>query len=292
MMGESKFSILSKIPKQYIPKSILVDYTLPKDILLKKLQEEELFFPLIFKPDLGERGWMVERIFNDKDVAQYLQKIKTDFIVQKLVDLPIELAVFYVRYPNDETGKVTSVTKKGMLTVTGNGISTLRELIFTNDRAKLQWQSLSTKFAVQLEKVVSKEETIELVSIGNHCLGTTFLDANDLINEKLNQVFDNISKQIDGFYFGRFDLRTASIKDLYQGNIQIMELNGCGAEPAHIYQPGASILSAWKTLFKHWKTMHLISVQNHKNGVPYLGVKQGLEFFRNFKRIKALHESI
>src|SRR5690606_12329970 len=85
MMGESKFDILSKIPKQYITKSILVDCTLPKDELLKLLREEELIFPLIFKPDLGERGWMVERIFNVKDVTHYLQKVKTDFIVQKLV---------------------------------------------------------------------------------------------------------------------------------------------------------------------------------------------------------------
>lgn len=291
MMGESKFDILSKIPSQYTPKNILVRVPVTKEDLLAKIHAENLSFPLVFKPDLGERGWMVKRIFNEKELEIYLKEIKTDFIVQKLIDLPVELAIFYARYPDSENGNVTSVTLKGMLSITGNGTSSIRELILKNDRAKLQWDVLSEKFKEQLETVLPKGKTLELVSIGNHCLGTTFLDANYLINEKLHRLFDSISKQIDGFYFGRFDLRTASLEDLYEGNMQIMELNGCGAEPAHIYQPGASLLTAWKTLFNHWKTMYLISVQNHKKGVPYLDVKHGLSIFQNFKKIKALHES-
>lgn len=291
MMGESKFDILSRIPEQYIPKSLLVKVPVSKGVLLEKIQAKNLKFPLIFKPDLGERGWMVNRIFNEKDLENYLQKIKTDFIVQNLVDLPVELAIYYARFPNSENGKVTSVTMKGMLSIKGDGRSNIRELIVANDRAKLQWDLLSKKFENQLETVLPLGETMELVSIGNHCLGTTFLDANNLINEKLHHVFDSISKQIDGFYFGRYDLRTASIEDLYNGNIQIMELNGCGAEPAHIYQPGASIFAAWKALFLHWKTMYIISIQNHDQGVPYLKMNEGLSIFRNFKKIKALHES-
>jgi hypothetical protein len=234
---------------------------------------------------------MVNRIFNERDAEVYLQKIKTDFIVQKLVDLPIELAVFYYRYPNQERGKVSSITMKGMLSITGDGISTVQELILLNDRAKLHWDSLSEKFHHQLNSILPQGDTIELVSIGNHCLGTTFLNANYLINEKLESFFDSISKQIDGFYFGRFDLRTASISALYEGEIQIMELNGCGAEPAHIYHPGASLFAAWKTLFKHWKTMFLISVQNHQRGVPYLSFNEGRAIFKNFNRVKTIHES-
>jgi hypothetical protein len=234
---------------------------------------------------------MVKRIFNETDVTLYLQGIKTDFIVQELVDLPIELAVFYARFPNQERGSVTSVTRKGMLSIEGNGHATIRELILANDRAKLQWNSLSKIFALQLDSILPKGKQLELVSIGNHCLGTTFLDANHLINNQLHHVFDSISKQIDGFYFGRYDLRTGSVEDLYSGKIKIMELNGCGAEPAHIYQPGASIFAAWKTLFNHWKTLYEISRENHKNGVAYLGVSKGLAIFKNFKKIKALHES-
>ena len=289
MMGESKFDILTKIPQHYVPPSILIRSPVTKEEVLEKIRRKNMDFPLVFKPDLGERGWMVRRILNEEDLILYLQDIRTDFIVQELVDLPLELAIFYVRFPNEDAGFVTSVTRKGMLAIEGNGHATVRDLILANDRAKLQWETLAKNFNPQLNHVLPKGKRLELVSIGNHCLGTTFLDANNLINEELHQVFDSISKQIDGFYFGRYDLRTASVEDLYAGKIQIMELNGCGAEPAHIYQPGASIFAAWRALILHWKTMFEISRQNHIRGVPYLRIKEGLVFFRNFKRVKALH---
>ena len=54
-----------------------------------------------------------------------------------------------------------------------------------------------------------------------------FINSNHLITPALSASFDRISKQIDGFYFGRFDLRVKTIEDLEAGNIQILELNGC-----------------------------------------------------------------
>ncbi len=116
-MGESKFDILLKIPKQFIPKSIIIKTPATKSELAEQIREEKLSYPLIFKPDLGERGWMVQRIFNETDAALYLEVIKTDFIVQELIDLPVELAVFYTRFPNQEKGSVTSVTRKEMLSI-------------------------------------------------------------------------------------------------------------------------------------------------------------------------------
>src|SRR5688500_19768644 len=106
---------------------------------------------------------------------------------------------------------------KEMLSVTGEGIATLEMLIQEKDIAKLQWETLKRTHANQINEVVPKGKTIELVSIGNHCLGTKFLDGSHLINDKLSATFDEMSKQIEGFYFGRFDLRCASQEDLYNG---------------------------------------------------------------------------
>src|SRR6185295_3698276 len=138
----------------------------------------------------------------------------------------------------------------------------------------LQWETLRVVYANRLTDVVPVDDRIELVSIGNHCLGTKFLNANSLITEKLSESFDIISKQIDGFYFGRFDLRTSSVEDLENGKVMIMELNGCGAEPAHIYQPGFSLVEAMKVLFRHWHDIYRISIENHKLGVPYISFKE------------------
>ena len=129
-----------------------------------------------------------------------------------------------------------------------------------NPRAKLQLSSLEMVLGDQLEEVLPNGEEKELESIGNHCRGTAFLNGNDLINDQLHEVFDQICKNIPGFYFGRFDLRCSSLDDLYWGQgIKIMELNGAGSEPGHIYQPGTSIFTAYKDIFHHLNILLKIS---------------------------------
>ncbi len=285
MFGESKFEILEKIPQPYKPLTLLVRYPTSAEQVNLLLLEKGLSFPLIFKPDIGERGWMVKKINSTTDVFSYIRQIRTDFIVQEFVDLPLEFSVYYARHPEKAAGKVTSVTMKEMLNVKGDGEHTLEELILAKDRAKLQWENLKITYATRINEKPKDGEEIELVSIGNHCLGTTFLNKNNLINPKLNEFFDRLSKQIDGFYFGRYDLRSASFEDLENGKVKIVELNGCGAEPSHIYHPGASIVQAVKDLFIHWRTIYIISMANHKRGIPFLPLREGLAIYKRFKAI-------
>lgn len=283
MLGESKYDVLKLIPEQYKPKTIRIQYPYTSTNVLTVLNENGFRFPVIFKPDFGERGFMVKRIFNETDVDQYVNRLHADFLIQELVDLPVECGVFYTRFPEERNGKVTSLVLKEMLTVTGNGALTLQDLIRAKPRAKLQWQVLKEVHSKKLGTVIPKGVIVELNAIGNHCFGTTFLNGEHLITDRLSQVFDSISKQIDGFYFGRYDLRCASIEDLYEGKIQIMELNGCGAEPAHIYQPGFPLWRALSILFTHWKNMFTISAQNHERGTPYVPLKEGKIIYRKFK---------
>jgi hypothetical protein len=214
-----------------------------------------------------------------------LSEIKTDFLIQEFIDFPLEFGVFYIRRPNEEKGKVISITSKEMLKVVGDGKDTLEQLIKKNDRAKLQSERLKLIFSDQWNEVIPFGEEFELNTIGNHCLGTKFMNGNGLISPKLNESFNAISAQINGFYFGRYDLRCATLSDLENGSIKIMELNGCGAEPAHIYQPGFSLWEALGVLCRHWKTMYEISVENHQRGVPYLSFKEAMV---NYKRVKTI----
>jgi hypothetical protein len=288
MMGESKYDVLSMLPDDLKPKTILARRAASVEELKRLMKENSLVYPLIFKPDLGERGWMVRRINNDDEAAQYLSEIKIDFILQELVDLPLEFGVFYTRFPKEEHGFVNSITAKEFLHVTGYGKKTLRELIFENDRARLQWSSLQREYKKEFSEVVPEGKVVELVSIGNHCLGTKFLNGNHLITEKLSTSFDQISKQVRGFYFGRYDLRCASIEDLENGKVKIIELNGCGAEPAHIYHPNASLWTGIRDLISHWQNMYRISRENHERGVEYISFSEGRAVYRKFVALKAL----
>ncbi|MEJ1236924.1 hypothetical protein WBG78_02280 [Chryseolinea sp. T2] len=287
MFGESKYDVLQKVPAQYIPVTILVNLPASVETILNDMADRHLKFPVIVKPDIGERGFMVKKIESEDDMIKYLGHQQFNFLIQEYVDLPLEFGIFYTRFPNSKKGHVTSVVMKEMLAITGDGSSTLRQLILNLDRAKLQWDSLSTAFRESLDLVVPQGQRIELVSIGNHCLGTKFLDGTHLMNSKLDHAFDVISQQIPEFYFGRFDLRCASIADLYTGQIKIMELNGCGAEPAHIYHPGYSLRKAFGVLFRHWHNIFVIAQQNERRGVSYTTLREAVAHYKRFKEATA-----
>lgn len=284
MMGESKYDVLLLVPESLKPKTILIKLPATVTHVTEVMHQESLTFPFILKPDLGERGWMVRRIKNERDIELYLKEIKIDFIMQELIDLPLEFGVYYIRFPSQQQGFVNSITGKEFLSVTGDGKKTLQELILEKDRAKIQWTTLRIAYADRLSEIIPSGKKIELVSIGNHCLGTTFLNFNHLINDKLNASFDTISKQISGFYFGRYDLRCASLQDLENGNVKIMELNGCGAEPAHVYHPGSSLTKAIGVLITHWRNLYRVSKENHERGVAYLSLQEGKKIYKRVKK--------
>ena len=287
MLGESKFDVLSLVPDDVKPLGLKVSPPTTRESILQQIRSAGLALPLVFKPDLGERGWMVRIIHTVEDIDRYLRDIRIDFIIQELVSLPLEFGVFYVRFPNEAHGRVTSITAKEFLYVTGDGISTLQELILQKDRAKLQWPVLQIQYKDQLGTILPRGKKLELVPIGNHALGTTFLNGNHLITPKLSASFDRISQQIPGFYFGRYDLRCASLEDLENGHVKILELNGCGAEPAHIYHPGASMTEALRVMFRHWQDLYHISFQNHLRGVPYISFREGLAVYKRFKALRS-----
>lgn len=285
MLGESKIDILDLIDNAYKPVTQFVKRNPGLVLMSNRYLNTNLDFPVIAKPNAGERGWGVEKIGTMEALQHYHQRSPVDYLIQEYIGYPLELGVFYYRMPNQRQGTISSIVQKEFLSVTGNGQKNLAELILANDRAVLQWDLLKNKYVKSLHQVLPIGKKMTLVTIGNHCLGTKFLNANHLITPGLTAVFDQISVTIDGFYYGRYDLRCSSLDDLYQGkNIKIMELNGAGAEPAHIYDPGFSIWEGWKVLLHHWKVLYQISVLNHKNGTPYMRFSQARAIW---KRIKA-----
>jgi len=284
MFGESKYDILKRIPAEKTPRMAFVKAPKSEQEVLEIMERNRLVFPVIFKPDIGERGYRVKKIANPSEVSEYVSNFRLDFIIQEFADLPLEFGVFYTRFPNEDKGRVTSIVGKEMLFIVGDGTSTIKELILRNDRAKLQWEKLKHTYAQRLDEIIPIGDKLELVSIGNHALGTKFLDRTDLINMQVSNAFDKIGKQINGFYFGRFDLRCRCIEDLSTGNVTILELNGCGAEPAHIYQPGYSIFKAVRVLFYHWQNIYKIARQNRKKGIRYISFLEGVQFYKKFKK--------
>ena len=278
----SKYDILNLIPKHVLPSMFLLS-TNAHSNTKKLLDKHRINFPLIAKPDHGERGFGVVLIKSEKELTQYLWSSKNDIIIQEYIAFPLELGIMYHRLPGDTKGHITSIVKKEFLTVTGDGKSTLTELFNKGKRTNYHLDMLTKKHKNDLSTILPKNQTLQLQDIGNHSRGTTFINANHLINEQLHKVFDEIATKIEGFYFGRFDLRVTSIKDLYQGkNIKIMELNGAASEPAHIYDPDMRLLTAYKDLSLHWKNLYQVSTKSRLIGNEYTPFREAYKQHMNY----------
>ena len=92
---------------------------------------------------------------------------------------------------------------------------------------------------------------------------------------ELEHSIDQICRGIDGFYFGRFDIRFPSSKDFHAGrNFKIIELNGVTSESTNIYDPRYSLFDAYRILFAQWKIAFEIGAQNRRSGFLPTPVKE------------------
>jgi len=211
VMGESKYKVLSTIPLEYVPKTILIPSSISYSSILKLIQENGFIYPFIIKPDKGERGKDVEMINDESELKSYLKGKSFDLNIQEYIDLDLEIGVLYHRIPGEKTGSITSMVQKGFLSVTGDGLQTLKSLLLQEIRANKRMKYFEKKYKNKLDTILPKGEKMYPEPIGNHCRGTTFYNANHMINNDLNQLFDKISLQIDGFYYGRFDLKVSTL---------------------------------------------------------------------------------
>jgi hypothetical protein len=284
MLGESKKKIMEILPDDLIPVTVYLPESATAANVISEMEAHQLSFPIILKPDIGERGWQVEKIENNEALEAYMESSSVPILLQAYIDFPLELGVFYYRYPGEKKGMVTSIVEKEMLKVEGDGNSTVSQLLNQHQRGSLQLDRLIQTKPKMLAEVPGKGVSYLVEPIGNHSLGTAFVDATAHINDKIRTTFDRVSLQIEGFYFGRFDLRCKSYEALEEGSMMIMELNGAGAEPAHIYQSGYSIWVAYRVLLSHWKALFEIAVENHKNGIPYLSFSEGVAVIKSIRK--------
>ena len=277
----SKSHVLKAIHEDYIP----ITHLLTPPFGKSSPTDFGLSFPVIMKPDMGERGFLVEVIHTQQAYDAYLAQSKFPVVLQEFIDYPIELGVMYHRFPRENKGHITSVVRKEVLSVIGDGVSTLAELITKGERTHYHQKMLFEQYAHELNNKLEHGERKQLSHIGNHIRGATFYNANHLINESLHKVFDKIALPIEGYHFGRFDLKVPSLDDLYAGkNIKIVELNGANSEPTHIYDPSMPLLKAYKAMFAHWRTLYRISKANHKTGVPYTSIWTIVREVRNSRK--------
>jgi hypothetical protein len=281
---ESKKKIYDLIPHHYYPKTTYFFADTDIAVVLERLQEMSFVYPLIGKPDIGGRGRGVKKLNNEQELINYARYSPLDYLVQEYVAQPNETGVFYYRYPGEENGHISGIVGKELLGVKGNGQSTINELLMKDKRFILQIPELKKTYGDHLNEILPEGVEKELLPYGNHARGCKFLDDSHLADEVFIKNMDIICQQIKGFYYGRLDIRYNTWEELRMGkNFSIIEVNGAGSEPTHMYDPRHSLFFAWKEIIRHWIILWRISRLNHKKGIPYLTQQQGMKMIRDNK---------
>ncbi len=280
---ESKWKIQEDCGHAFFPKTLLIDKS--KENSLLNLPTG-FSFPLILKPDIGGKGRGVFEISNEADFKQYFKACPVPFLIQEKISYPQEIGVFFVKNPDKDKGEVTGIVAKSFVSVIGDGTKTVLQLLEENPRFYLQLDKLKLIIKPEvLTKTLGKNETQILTEIGNHAQGSKFEDVSQLNSLKFTEVMNKIANTLPGFYFGRIDIRFTSWEKLERAEeFAIIEINGAGSEPTHIYDPKHSIYFAWKEIKRHWKMMAEIALQNSKNSHKGMSFREGIRLLRNHRK--------
>jgi membrane protein DedA with SNARE-associated domain len=234
------------------------------------MHREALDFPIVLKPDVGQRGAGVQVLRSEAELAFALRDVRSDCILQEYLR-GVEFGVFYVRRPGEERGFIFSVTEKRLPAVTGDGRRTLEQLILADSRVVCMARYFLNRHAAQLTSVPAPGERMILTDVGNHCRGALFLDGEWVKTAALEERIDRIARDYRGFYFGRFDLRADSVEELQAGRgFKILELNGVSSEATDIYDPRNSLLVAYRRLFAQWRLAFEIGAAQRSLGITPL----------------------
>mgnify|MGYP006216193689 CR=1 FL=1 len=287
---ESKHEILTALKPSgsVIPRLGLITQSTELEVKLTQLNEHlnklDIRFPVVLKPDIGERGLGVAIIHSNDEAGKYFEKSRSDIIVQGFVD-GLEYGIFYYRFPDEESGHIFSITDKRFTEITGDGKQSLEALILNNEGALAMAPFFTKKIAHRLFDIPPEGEAIKLAEIGTHSRGSTFLDGTHLVTPKLEAEIDRISKAYAGFFFGRFDLKVPTVEDLKNGeNIRVLELNGISSEATSIYDPKNGLSSAYRILFQQWRIASEIVSQNIENGIQPASFLQVFRQYQTYKK--------
>jgi hypothetical protein len=277
-VGESKTEILSRLAgaDAALPRWAAVPVAEPAERLarVERFQAEHgLGYPLVLKPDAGQRGTGVAVVRKRSEVEEYFAKVRLPAIVQEYVG-GREFGVFWYRFPAEEHGKVFAITEKLLPAVTGDGLHTLRELILRDERAVAIADVYFAQQASLLDAVPAAGERIPIVEIAAHSRGAVFLDATERATPALAAALDRIADVCSGFDFGRYDLRVAGYEELMAGGpFKILELNGVTSEATNIYDSGCGLLQAYRILMRQWRIAFAIGEQRRARGHAPVGVR-------------------
>jgi hypothetical protein len=294
LCGESKTSILDQISGEerrwVAPYGTLVTGGNDAEAARAAMRAAGLTLPIVVKPDIGCNGTGVRLAADeaalDAALAAFPRGVR--LVLQELIPYEGEAGAFYIRYPGEKTGRLTSLTLKHAPVMVGDGRSTLRALILADPRTSRVPHLYFPRLGARLDQVPANGERVRLVFAGNHCKGSVFRNGSAEITPDLTARIDAIARAMPDFHFGRIDLRYRSLGALRQGeDFRIIEINGVGSEATHIWDPDTTLREAYAAQFHHYHAAFEIGRQMRARGVQSSGLRAMLKDWWQQRRLMA-----
>jgi hypothetical protein len=251
-LGESKTVFLARIPERWRAVGQLLpagDVEARATQLSEIMQTTGMTWPVVLKPNQGERGSGVRCAQSETHARSILESNRHDILVQQCHPGPYEAGVFYIRRPDEDHGRIYSITDKFFPYVTGDGVTTIESLVLKDRRLRLQFDIFRRRHQQRWYEQLAEGQRLRLAFAGNHCQGTMFRDGTHLWAKPLEERIDQIAQSMEGFYYGRFDIMYSDADAFRAGeDLTIIEVNGSTSESTNIYDPSFSPIKSWRIL--------------------------------------------
>lgn len=248
------------------------------------LAQAGIGFPLVVKPDLGMCGFGVRRIDDEAALTDYFEQFPADqtVVLQEWLPDEGEAGIFYAREPGAERGRIIGLALRYFPRVTGDGRSSIDQLIARDARASRIRQA-GHQLAVDGARVPRVGESVRLATIGSTRVGGLYRDGADCITPQLTAAIDAIARDMKQFHFGRFDVRFADLQALGAARgLKIMEVNGAGSEAIQAWDPALGLRQAFQIIFDKQRILFSIAAANRRRGHRPIGIARlaRLHFFQ------------
>src|SRR5688572_25759379 len=166
--GEPKKEMYDLLPPGSYPPTFNVLPGEPITSIRSKLAANGIAYPFIVKPEVGGQGILLRKIDDEEALLYYHKMMPWEYIVQRLVEYPMEVSVFHIRYPNEPKGVVTGFLHKIPLYVTGTGSETLHTLVTRHPKGEKRVEELYGKHKERWNDVLERDEKYMLSYAANH----------------------------------------------------------------------------------------------------------------------------
>ncbi len=217
---------------------------------LKILKREQIDFPCIIKPEIGDGGIGVYIAQSAAHLRAWLEANVDDAIAQEYIS-GNEYEVIWARRPGRREGQILSVIQKDFVRVKGDGERKLEDLIWADDHGVCNGKLFSKQNFRKADMVLKPGKYYPLAPTGSRIRGARFIARPELRAGTLSKAIDALADACGDVHYVCLDIRAASDEALSNGEaIRITSVKGACAISSALYDGYVRMGKAYSVIYK------------------------------------------